>query len=67
MVSLIDRIQEEMLSDDEDREKQSFYLKEAYENASEEAKKAIDWCFIALCGWSLKTLLEWQVRSSEIE
>ena len=66
-MSLIDRVQEEMLADDEDREKQSDYLKEAYEDASENEKKAIDRCFIALCGWSLKTLLEWQVRSGEIE
>lgn len=66
-MSLIDHIQEEMLADDEDREKQSEYLKEAYEDASEKEKKSIDRCFIALCGWSLKTLLEWQERSGWIE
>ena len=59
-VTLIDSIQEEMLSDDDNRERQSDYLKEAYEDASENEKKAIDRCFTALCGWSLKTLLEWQ-------
>ena len=57
MPTLIDKIQEEMLSDDEDREKQSGYLADCYNESSEAEKKRIDDCFIALCGWSLKTLL----------
>ena len=57
MPTLIDKIQEEMLSDDEDREEQSEELAAAYQQASDEAKEAIDRSFIALCGWSLKTLL----------
>ena len=58
MPTLIDKIQEEMLSDDEDREEQSEYLERCYNESSEAEKKRIDDCFIALCGWSLKTLLK---------
>jgi len=58
MSTLIDRIQEEMLSDDEDREEQSEWLEEYYNQSSKEEKDRIDLCFIALCGWSLETLLK---------
>ena len=58
MNTLIDRIQEELLSDDEDREEQSEYLKRYYTESSEAERRMIDLCFIALCGWSLKTLME---------
>ena len=62
--TLIDLVQEAMLSDDEDRSKQSDILRRTYEGASLEAKNQIDKCFICLCGWSLETLLNRQVRSS---
>jgi hypothetical protein len=55
--TLLDRVQEAMLTDDEDREKQSGYLADCYNEASEEEQQRIDACFIALCGWSLKTLM----------
>ena len=58
METLIDKIQEAMLTDDEDREKESAYLEREYTEASEAEKKRIDMCFIALCGWSLETLLK---------
>ena len=58
MNTLIDKIQDALLSDDDDREEQSEYLTEAYKAASQESKEAIDKCFIALCGWSLKSLIE---------
>jgi hypothetical protein len=58
VATLIDTIQEEMLSDDEDREKQSEYLERCYSESSEAEKKRIDDCFISLCGWSLETLLK---------
>jgi len=35
-------------------------LEDEYITATDEAKKAIDRVFIALCGWSLKTLIEGQ-------
>lgn len=62
MDTLIDRIWLAMSTDDEDRDKQSQYLEDEYNKASEESKKAIDMCFIALCGWSLKTMLERQEK-----
>jgi hypothetical protein len=58
MSTLIDKVQDAMLSDDEDREKQSGYLEDCYNESNEAEKKRIDDCFIALCGWSLKTLLK---------
>lgn len=58
MDTLIDKIQEEMNSDTEDREEQSEYLKDYYNESTDEQKKRIDLCFMALCGWELKTLIE---------
>ncbi len=57
MTTLIDKVELEMRADEEDRKEQSEHLKYAYTSSSEETKKAIDTCFIALCGWSLNTLL----------
>lgn len=62
MTTLIDKIELEMRLDEEDREEQSKQLEYAYTHSSEETQKAIDTCFIALCGWSLKTLLTKDVR-----
>ena len=55
--TLIDRVQTEMQSDDEDREKQSAILLSVYEQADKKTKEAINEVFICLCGWSLDTLL----------
>lgn len=55
--TLIDRVQDEMESDDEDRQKQSAILLSVYDGADEKTKATIDEVFICLCGWSLKTLL----------
>jgi hypothetical protein len=63
--TLIDRIEHEMLTDDEDREKESAYLEAAYQDASDEAKQAIDNCFIALCGWELQTMIDRQKDKSK--
>ena len=42
--TVIGRVQQAMLTDDEDREKQSQYLADCYNEASEEAKQRIDDC-----------------------
>ena len=55
--TLIDLVQKEMLSDDVDRSRQSDILRKIYEDASKEMRDKIDQCFICLCGWSLKNLL----------
>ena len=33
-------------------------MEDEYMDATEDQKKAIDRVFIALCGWSMKTLIE---------
>jgi hypothetical protein len=58
--SLIDRVEEAMRDDDEDRDKQSDLLVDIYREASPDAKNKIDLIFICLCGWSLLTLLDGQ-------
>ena len=55
--TLIDRVDEAMSTDDEDRKKQSKILLRTYAEAKVEEKAKIDECFICLCGWSLKTLI----------
>lgn len=54
METLIEKIQQLMLSDTED---QSERLKSLYESCVANEKEAIDQAFICLCGYSLKTIL----------
>jgi hypothetical protein len=56
-MTLIDRIEQHMATDDEDREEQSRYLREAYEKADPAGRASLDDAFIALCGYSLLTLI----------
>ena len=55
--TLIDRVQEAMSADDEDREKQSEILLNIYKESDQATKNKVDEIFICLCGWSLKTLI----------
>jgi hypothetical protein len=57
-MNLIQKTYEEMTTDDYGDDKQSTILKNEYVEATEDQQKAIDRVFIALCGWSLKTLIE---------
>jgi hypothetical protein len=57
-MNLIQKIYEEMTTDDSGDDKQSGILENEYLHASEDQQKAIDRIFIALCGWSLKTIIE---------
>lgn len=57
-MNLIDRIQNEMLSDDCDTEGQSKNIVRAYETADGIAQARINDIFIALCGYSLATLIK---------
>ena len=47
-----------MSTDADGNEKQAQIMEDEYMDATEDQKKAIDRVFIALCGWSLKTLVE---------
>jgi hypothetical protein len=57
MPNLIESIVEAIESDDANREKQSARLVALYENSTTEMKAAIDCAFVALCGWSVATLI----------
>ncbi len=57
-MTIIEKVLLLMQNDDEDRERQSEILQQTYETASASEKKAIDNCFIALCGFALGTILE---------
>jgi hypothetical protein len=57
-MNLIQKIFEEITTDDEGDDKQSTILKNEYREATVDQQKTIDRVFIALCGWSLKTLIE---------
>jgi hypothetical protein len=54
-MTLIDRIEASMQDDDEDREKQSEYLRDVYEKGGPNIQAALNEAFISLCGWSLGT------------
>jgi hypothetical protein len=54
MTSVVEKIQELMLHDDED---QSDRVQQAYERASPEQKQPIDEILICLTGYSLATIL----------
>ena len=57
-MDLIGKILEEMLSDDSMTEKENEIIMDEYVNSTEDERKKIDRIFIALCGWSLKSLIE---------
>jgi hypothetical protein len=57
-MNLIQKIYEAMTADYSGDDKQSKMLKTEYLNATIDQQKAIDRVFIALCGWSLKTIIE---------
>lgn len=55
--TIIDTIERLMLTDTENRENQSRILSEYYTHATKEERRKIDLCFIALCGYSLETII----------
>ena len=57
-MNLIEKIYEEMSTDGDGNDKQAEILQNEYAEATVDQQKAIDRVFIALCGWSLKTLIE---------
>ena len=57
-MNLIEKVFEEMSTDADGNEKQAEIMEQEYMDATDDQKKAIDRVFIALCGWSLKTLFE---------
>ena len=57
-MNLIKKIYDEMSTDSDGNAKQAEILQNAYAEATVDQQKAIDRVFIALCGWSLKTLIE---------
>jgi hypothetical protein len=57
-MNLIEKVFEAMSTDGDGNEKQAAIMEDEYMDATEDQKKAIDRVFIALCGWSLKTLIE---------
>ena len=57
-MNLIEKIYEEMSTDSDGNDKQAEILQNEYAEATVDQQKAIDRVFIALCGWSLKTLIE---------
>lgn len=57
-MNLIQKVYEEMSGDADGNDKQAQIMENEYMDATEDQQKAIDRVFIALCGWSLKTLIE---------
>jgi hypothetical protein len=64
-MNLIERITQEMADDDDNMTKQSELLAETYESADAAGKKLLDDAFVCLCGWTMKTLLEWQAKDPD--
>jgi hypothetical protein len=56
--NIIEKVYEAMSTDTDGNSKQAGILENEYQTASVDQQKAIDRAFIALCGWSLKTLIE---------
>jgi hypothetical protein len=53
----IDKIYQEMATDQDGSDRQAEIIEGIYERATDEQKVIIDNLFIALCGWSLKMLI----------
>ena len=57
-MNLIEKVFEAMSTDGDGNDKQAAIMEDEYMDAPVDQQKAIDRVFIALCGWSLKTLIE---------
>ena len=57
-MNLIEKVFEEMSTDADGNEKQAEIMEQEYMDATVDQQKAIDRVFIALCGWSLRTLIK---------
>lgn len=57
-MNLIDSIEQEMLSDSEDRADQSARLLDLWHKADPASRDALDAAFICLCGYSLSRMVE---------
>ena len=57
-MNLIEKVFKELSTDADGDDRQAEILKEEYMHATVDQQKAIDRVFIALCGWSLRTLIE---------
>jgi hypothetical protein len=57
-MNLIEKVYNEMSTDADGNEKQAQIAKYEYMHATIDQQKAIDRVFIALCGWSLRTLIK---------
>jgi hypothetical protein len=55
--NILSLIEELMRNDSIDYAKQSSYILDEYKKANKETKKALDNSFIALCGYSLESLI----------
>lgn len=60
-MSIVSRIQEYILTDDDD---QSERLKNDYQHATKQEQEAIDNALICICGYSLATVIE-EARDDE--
>ena len=58
VTNLIEKVYKEMSTDADGNGKQAAILKNEYMEATADQQKAIDRVFIALCGWSLRTLIK---------
>jgi hypothetical protein len=58
MPNLISRIEELMLTDTESPVRQSEYLRQCWETASDAERAKIDEALIAICGYSMSTLVK---------
>jgi hypothetical protein len=56
-MNVIEKVYEAMSTDADGNDKQAEILRNEYMTAPLEEQKAIDRVFIALCGWSLRTLI----------
>ena len=57
-MNLIEKIYEEISTNSDGNDKQAEILQNEYAEARVDQQKAIDRVFIALCGWSLRTLIK---------
>ena len=57
-MNLIEKVYNEMSTDGDGNDKQSAIMEDEYVEATVDQQKAIDRVFIALCGWSLRTLIK---------
>ncbi len=61
-MNLIEQVYDLIVSDEENTDKQSLYMRQEYDTATAEERKVVDSIFICLCGYGLGSIINGEAK-----